>query len=99
MLVRNISIAVTERDVREFFSFSGEIDYIEMQRFSFYLLKFHLQIFPLKVWFKLRHCFTCGSESEKSQLAFVTFKDSQGADTAMLLSVSKISAKFYPYYL
>lgn len=27
------------------------------------------------------------SESERSQLAYVTFKDSKGADTAMLLSV------------
>ncbi|KAH7683798.1 Nucleotide-binding alpha-beta plait domain-containing protein [Dioscorea alata] len=31
------------------------------------------------------------SESEKSQLAFVTFKDSQGADTAMLLSGATIA--------
>ena len=31
------------------------------------------------------------SESERSQLAYVTFKDSQGADTAALLSVSLFS--------
>jgi hypothetical protein len=31
------------------------------------------------------------SESERSQLAYVTFKDSQGADTAVLLSVCSSS--------
>ncbi|PON67383.1 Splicing factor-like protein [Parasponia andersonii] len=55
--VSNISLAVSERDIREFFSFSGDIQYVEMQR-----------------------------ESESTQLAYVTFKDSQGADTAVLLS-------------
>ncbi|KAL5663236.1 hypothetical protein ACJX0J_023344, partial [Zea mays] len=44
-----------------FFSFSGDIEYVEMQ-----------------------------SESEWSQLAYVTFKDSQGADTAVLLSGATI---------
>ncbi|KAJ0988429.1 hypothetical protein J5N97_006785 [Dioscorea zingiberensis] len=61
VLVRNISLVVTQRDMKEFFSFSGDIDYIDMQ-----------------------------SESERSQLAFVTFKDSQGADTALLLSGATI---------
>ncbi|EXB53844.1 Protein vip1 [Morus notabilis] len=55
--VNNISLAVSERDIKEFFSFSGDIQYVEMRR-----------------------------ESESTQLAYVTFKDSQGADTAILLS-------------
>ncbi|KAJ0987586.1 hypothetical protein J5N97_005942 [Dioscorea zingiberensis] len=61
VLVSNISLAATERDVKEFFSFSGDIDYIEIQ-----------------------------SESASTQRAFVTFKDTQGAETAMLLSGATI---------
>lgn len=60
--VSNISLAASERDIKEFFSFSGDIHYVEMQR-----------------------------ESESAQLAYVTFKDSQGADTAMLLSGARIA--------
>ncbi|XP_042505536.1 binding partner of ACD11 1-like isoform X2 [Macadamia integrifolia] len=59
--VSNISLAASEQDIKEFFSFSGDIQYVEMQR-----------------------------ESEKSQLAYVTFKDSKGTDTAVLLSGSTI---------
>jgi len=55
--VNNISLTVSERDIKEFFSFSGDIQYVEMR-----------------------------SESETTQLAYVTFKDTQGADTAILLS-------------
>ncbi|KAK6921608.1 RNA recognition motif domain, partial [Dillenia turbinata] len=55
--VSNISLAASERDIKEFFSFSGDIQHLEMQR-----------------------------ESEMTQLAYVTFKNLQGADTAMLLS-------------
>lgn len=55
--VNNISLNVSDRDIREFFSFSGDIQYVEMRR-----------------------------ESETTQLAYVTFKDTQGADTAILLS-------------
>ncbi|KAL6970041.1 hypothetical protein U1Q18_029748 [Sarracenia purpurea var. burkii] len=60
--VGNISLAASERDIKEFFSFSGDIQYVEMQR-----------------------------ETETSQLAYVTFKESQGADTAMLLTGSTIA--------
>ncbi|XP_068663185.1 binding partner of ACD11 1-like isoform X1 [Aristolochia californica] len=59
--VSNISQSAIEQDIWEFFSFSGDIRYIEMQ-----------------------------SESEMSQLAYVTFKESQGADTAILLSGATI---------
>ncbi|KAH7656631.1 RNA recognition motif domain-containing protein [Dioscorea alata] len=61
VLVSNISLSANERDVKEFFSFSGDIEYIEMQ-----------------------------SESARTQCAFVTFKESQGADTAILLSGATI---------
>ncbi|KAG1330577.1 binding partner of ACD11 1 [Cocos nucifera] len=60
--VSNISLAASEKDIEEFFSFSGDIQYIEMR-----------------------------SESERSQIAYVTFKESQGADTAMLLSGATIA--------
>ncbi|KAK4747391.1 hypothetical protein SAY87_013977 [Trapa incisa] len=55
--VSNISLRATERDIREFFSFSGDIVYVEMQ-----------------------------SDAEQTQIAYVTFKDSQGAETSILLS-------------
>ncbi|XP_057507714.1 binding partner of ACD11 1-like isoform X1 [Actinidia eriantha] len=60
--VSNISLAASEKDIKEFFSFSGDIQYVEMQR-----------------------------ETETSQLAYVTFKDPQGADTAVLLTGSTIA--------
>ncbi|ONM08567.1 RNA-binding (RRM/RBD/RNP motifs) family protein [Zea mays] len=62
--VSNLSLNALKREITEFFSFSGDIEYVEMQ-----------------------------SESEWSQLAYVTFKDSQGADTAVLLSGANVSTE------
>ncbi|CAM8905902.1 unnamed protein product [Rhodiola kirilowii] len=59
--VSNLSLGASEQDVQEFFSFSGEIHYVELK-----------------------------SDSERSQVAYVTFKDRQGADTAILLSGATI---------
>ncbi|XP_030466346.1 binding partner of ACD11 1-like isoform X2 [Syzygium oleosum] len=59
--VSNVSLGATERDLKEFFSFSGDIAYVEMH-----------------------------SDTERSQIAYVTFKDSQGAETAILLSGATI---------
>ncbi|KAJ8762992.1 hypothetical protein K2173_023197 [Erythroxylum novogranatense] len=59
--VSNVSLEATEQDVKEFFSFSGEIQYIELQ-----------------------------GQNERSQIAYVTFKDPQGAETAVLLSGATI---------
>ncbi|WOL18989.1 binding partner of ACD11 1 isoform X2 [Canna indica] len=59
--VSNVSLSATVQDIKEFFSFSGDIEYVEMQ-----------------------------SADEWSQTAFVTFKDSQGAETALLLSGATI---------
>ncbi|PWA97436.1 Nucleotide-binding, alpha-beta plait [Artemisia annua] len=59
--VSNLSLGASERDVREFFSFSGDIVYVETQSFN-----------------------------ERSQIAFVTFTDCQGAETAVLLSGATI---------
>ncbi|KAK6122430.1 hypothetical protein DH2020_043821 [Rehmannia glutinosa] len=60
--VSNVSLAVSEREMYEFFSFSGDIRYIEMLR-----------------------------ETETTQVAYVTFMDSQGADRATLLTGSTIA--------
>ncbi|XP_074577825.1 binding partner of ACD11 1-like [Curcuma longa] len=60
--ISNISLLASQRDVQEFFSFSGEIDYVEMQ-----------------------------SESENTQCAYVTFKESPGAETAVLLTGATIA--------
>ncbi|WJX56358.1 hypothetical protein P8452_42022 [Trifolium repens] len=59
--VSNVSLGATERDIQEFFSFSGDIHYVELR-----------------------------SHDERSQIAYVTFKDSQGAETAVLLSGATI---------
>lgn len=59
--VCNVSLGASEQDIKEFFSFSGEIDHIELQ-----------------------------SENERSQTAYVTFQDAQGAETAVLLSGATI---------
>ncbi|XP_028083947.1 binding partner of ACD11 1-like [Camellia sinensis] len=61
--VSNISLATSEKDIKEFFSFSGDIQYVEMQRSA-------LLTYPV---------------------LHVTFKESQGADTTMLLTGSTIA--------
>lgn len=61
MTVSNVSLGASEQDIKEFFSFSGEIEYVEMQ-----------------------------SGNERSQIAHVTFKEPQGAETAVLLSGATI---------
>nr|XP_028962105.1 binding partner of ACD11 1 isoform X2 [Malus domestica] len=48
--VSNVSLGATELDLKDFFSFSGDIEYIEIQ-----------------------------GDSERSQVAYVTFKDFKGA--------------------
>ncbi|KAK7407141.1 hypothetical protein VNO78_08808 [Psophocarpus tetragonolobus] len=59
--VSNVSLGATEQDIKEFFSFSGDIQYVELQ-----------------------------SNDERSQTAYITFKNSQGAETAVLLSGATI---------
>lgn len=61
MKVCNVSLSASEKDIKEFFSFSGDIEYVELH-----------------------------SENERSQTAYVTFKDTQGAETAVLLSGATI---------
>lgn len=56
--ISNVSLGATEQDIKEFFSFSGEIEHVELH-----------------------------SDNERSQIARVVFKDPQGAETAVLLSV------------
>ncbi|KNA17893.1 hypothetical protein SOVF_075860 [Spinacia oleracea] len=62
--VSNVSLKASERELKEFFSFSGDIVYLETK-----------------------------SENEDSQTAYVTFNDSQGADTAVLLTGATIADK------
>ncbi|XP_062185787.1 binding partner of ACD11 1-like [Phragmites australis] len=59
--VSNVSLKAAQRDIKEFFSFSGDIVHVEMQ-----------------------------SGDELSQVAYITFKDNQGAETAMLLTGATI---------
>ncbi|KAG2253550.1 hypothetical protein Bca52824_083686 [Brassica carinata] len=60
--ISNVSLNVSKKDLNEFFSFSGDIHYVEMR-----------------------------SETQETQLAYVTFKDPQGAETAMLLTGAVIA--------
>ncbi|KAK9732446.1 hypothetical protein RND81_04G000800 [Saponaria officinalis] len=59
--VCNLSLGASEQDIKDFFSFSGEIEHVELQ-----------------------------SGNERSQTAYVTFKEAQGAETAALLSGATI---------
>ncbi|KAF8008842.1 hypothetical protein BT93_K2481 [Corymbia citriodora subsp. variegata] len=59
--VNNLSLTASEQNIREFFSFSGEIDHVEMH-----------------------------SDDERCQIAYVTFKNPEGAETAALLSGATI---------
>ncbi|XWS42866.1 hypothetical protein CRYUN_Cryun16bG0051400 [Craigia yunnanensis] len=59
--VGNVSLGASEQDIKEFFSFSGEIEHVEMH-----------------------------GDNERSQVAYVAFKDPQGAETAVLLSGATI---------
>jgi hypothetical protein len=54
-------------------------------------------IYALENWSEVSQIFASVfiSESEWSQLAYVTFKDSQGADTAVLLSVCSSSCNSF----
>nr|BAJ98581.1 predicted protein [Hordeum vulgare subsp. vulgare] len=61
VMVSNLSLKAALRDVKEFFSFSGDLVHVEMQ-----------------------------SGDELSQVAYITFKDKQGAETAMLLTGATI---------
>ncbi|KAK7366963.1 hypothetical protein VNO80_08967 [Phaseolus coccineus] len=72
--VDNVSLGATEQDIEEFFSFSGGIQYVELQ-----------------------------SHDERSQTAYITFKEPQGAETAVLLSGATIvdmsvTITLDPYY-
>ncbi|PKU69259.1 binding partner of ACD11 1 [Dendrobium catenatum] len=60
--VSNVSFGATVQDIKEFFSFSGDIEYVEIK----------------------------SDDDEWSQVAYVTFKDKQGAETAVLLSGATI---------
>ncbi|CAN6542203.1 unnamed protein product [Malus baccata var. baccata] len=62
--VSNLSLGASERDIKEFFSFSSDIVYVEMM-----------------------------SDTERSQIAYVTFKDVQGAETAVLLLVINLKVE------
>ncbi|KAL9242673.1 hypothetical protein vseg_016653 [Gypsophila vaccaria] len=62
--VSNVSRKASERELKEFFSFSGDIEYMETK-----------------------------SEADETLTAYVTFKDPQGAETAVLLTGATIVDK------
>lgn len=83
--VSNVSLSATKKHISDFFSFSGDIQFIEFRRFVFFA---YLVLYILNVF--LRHwCYFC-RETEITTLVYVTFKEAQGADTAILMSVCYI---------
>ncbi|KAK8638160.1 hypothetical protein V6N13_136600 [Hibiscus sabdariffa] len=62
--VSNISSRASEIDIEEFFIFSGEIEYVEMDWFLTAFVRFLSVI----------------TANERSQVACITYKDPQGAD-------------------
>lgn len=61
--ISNVTLAASDKDILEFFSFCGNIQFVEMKR-----------------------------GTENTQIAYVTFNESQGADTAILLSGATINS-------
>ena len=86
--VSNVSLGANERDIKEFFSFSGDIEYVEMMRFVFLFSLTVSQFMFFVIWIEVI-IFLC-SDNERSQIAYVTFKDAQGSETAVLLSVMEL---------
>lgn len=98
--VNNISLITSKKDIEEFFSFSGDIQYIEMQRSE------HLQCTYLYSFLMIFYCFNFYTkyhpniwlwfcrETDRTQVAYVTFKNSQGAETAVLLTVCVYADNF-----
>lgn len=87
MKISNVSRSASVQDIKEFFSFSGDIVYIEMQRSVLTHNVRHLCTFLSDAYaFVTLPCPFC-SVDESSLVAYVTFKDSQGAETALLLTV------------
>ncbi|RWW66940.1 hypothetical protein BHE74_00025658, partial [Ensete ventricosum] len=97
--VANISDLAEEREIREFFSFSGDIEHIEIRGS---VLSFVLRFLSVSLLFRglvwryydvLRGLFQCsgaifGSNVVSGRIAFVTFKDPKALEIALLLSVS-----------
>jgi hypothetical protein len=80
--VSNVSLKAAQRDIKEFFSFSGDIVHVEMQR----LVPYMWCLFFTLCYDMINYLVLC-SFDELSQVAYITFKDKQGAETAMLLTV------------
>lgn len=83
MKISNVSLAVSKKDVKEFFSFSGDIQYVEMRRSE----KARNYLLVKIIGYQHLMLVMYHSETQESQVAFVTFNDPQGAETAMLLTV------------
>eukprot|EP00267_Zea_mays_P033606 XP_008667991.1 nucleic acid binding protein isoform X1 [Zea mays] len=83
--VSNVSLKAAQRDIKEFFSFSGDIVHVEMQR----LVPYMWCLFFTLCYDMINYLVLC-SFDELSQVAYITFKDKQGAETAMLLTGATI---------
>jgi hypothetical protein len=94
--VKNVSDLARDREIREFFSFSGEIEHVDLKRqSSFFSFSNFLSDF-LSILCTSRECyrnffFSINSdESGIRRVAFVTFKDPSALEIALRLSVHDI---------
>ena len=93
--VSNVSLGATLQDVKEFFSFSGDIEYVEMRRLPSEVVTWSSFYLSSPCYMNINFVVCLCSDTERSQIAFVTFKDSQGAETAVLLSVRLLLFTLY----
>lgn len=89
--VTGLSPAVNEKDLIDFFSFSGSIEYIDIVKWV--LLSPNLVfLFILESQDKLQLCYVVYEtrSGEQACTAYVMFRDSYSQETAVLLSVSVV---------
>lgn len=96
--ISNLSPGASARDIRELFSSSGEIEYIELHRFVNKMFSLHKSTCDNVNLLHHLIIYFC-SYFEQSQIAYVTFKDSKGADNAVRHSVifylNVFTSRFY----
>jgi hypothetical protein len=85
--VHNVSLQASERDIKEFFCFSGDIIHVEMQGLVSHIPMIQLLSLDLLDDMCYVNLTMLYSADERSQFAYITFKSDQEAERAMLLTV------------
>lgn len=88
--VSNISSGATEQDLREFLTFPGKIEHVEMGRFV-YIISMKREVPKFWIEHAAYNISQFFSDKGSSKVAYVTFSTPEGAETAVLLSVDSFS--------